>query len=273
MDRIDLNKIELASWRGEINANYDCPQLRQALGQIPQIMTSSEAEVLLASRNRLVAVNLPVGQGKIKEIVIKEFRPRGLIKLRDWLRGSKARRSFYGALNLIKNQIKTAEPIAYLETVSWRGRKEEYFLATRISQAQEIRFLFQHVQPDQLDYLLIELASLVRQMHDRGLIHRDLSDGNILVRQLGPISYEFFLLDPNRVRLKRKVSSYQRIKNLIRLGLPASKQKFFLQVYFQNKMPTFGWFWYLWAKRSFTFWLKLKKWLRLRSLARSLRWQ
>lgn len=271
MKRNELIPIAFGHWRGEINSRYDCSELREALQQIKERMAS--AQVLLATRNRVVALKLPSSQGKMMEVVVKEFGTRGLAKIRDCWRGSKARISFYRALALIKNQIKTPEPIAYLETTSCRSKERDYFLAARITQAEEVRSLFKKLLPEQLDFLLLELAPFIRQMHDRGFLHRDLSDGNILAKNIAPNCWEFFLLDPNRIKIKRKIPTYSRIKNLIRLGIPASKRKFFLETYFHGQLPLFGWFWYLGAKGCFNFWLKIKKWLRLRALARKLRIQ
>lgn len=268
-----LAQITFGYWRGEINPPYDCSELREALPQIKEMVASAQVEVLPSSRNRVVALKLPFSQGKMLEVVVKEFGTRGLAKIRDRWRGSKARRSFYQALALISNEIKTPEPIAYLEATSFWSKEKDYFLAIKINQAEEIRFLFQNLPPEQLDCLLLELAPFIRQMHDRGFLHRDLSDGNILVRKINPNLWEFFLLDPNRVKIKRNVPTYSRIKNLIRLGIPASKRKFFLEAYFDGQLPLGGWFWYLGAKGCFNLWLKIKKWLRLRALARRLRIQ
>jgi len=271
MSESDLRKIELDGWRGEIVSRYDQTVLRQVLSQLPQLTRSPEASVLMEGRNRLVCLNLPIGQNEFIEVVVKEFRPRGLVKLRSLLTGSKARRSFYGSLYLKQNLIKAPEPVAYLENCSPWQDKAEYFLATRIKDSREIRFYFQNYSPDQLDLLLLKLAAFCREMHRRGIFHRDLSDGNILVREMETGIYEFFLLDTNRVRLKGRIGRLSRIKNLIRLGLPPSKQRFFLKAYFEEEKLSFlDWLWYRSLKGLFSLWIKLKKWLRLRALARRL---
>jgi len=269
-----LRKIELDGWQGEIVSSYDHPLLRQVLSQLPQLTRSPEASVLREGRNRLVCLNLPLGQNDFVEVVVKEFRPMGLVKLRSLLTGSKARRSFYGSLYLKENLIKAPEPVAYLENRSPWQNQAEYFLATRIKDSQEIRFYFQNYSPEQIDLLLLKLAAFCREMHCRGVFHRDLSDGNILVRELETGNYEFFLLDTNRVRLKRRIGRLRRLKNLIRLGLPPSRQRFFLEAYFEEeKISLLDWLWYRSLKLLFSLWIKIKKTLRLRALARRLRIQ
>lgn len=274
MTEMALRKISGADWQGEILAKYDCPPLRQALAQIKELTLSPEARLLMEGRNRLIVLDLPLSPHEAMEVVVKEFRPTGLVKLRSLVTGSKARRSFYGALKLRQCEIKTPEPVAYLENCLSFSSQTEYFLAARIKDAQEIRFFFQNCSEEQLDLLLQQLAAFVRQIHERGVWHRDLSDGNILVKTVRANCYEFYLLDPNRVRIKRKVGRWRGLKSLIRLGIPASKQRFFLKAYLKvEKIFFLDWLWYRLNKRLFTFWIKIKKGLRLRALARRLRLQ
>lgn len=274
MNEMALRKIKGADWQGEILAKYDFPSLRQALIKIKQLTISPEARLLTEGRNRLIILDLPVNPKETMEVVVKEFRPRGLVKLRSLVTGSKARRSFYGALELTSRKINTPEPVAYIESCSRFSSQTEYFLAARISEAQEIRSFFQAYPEEPIDSLLQQLAAFVRLIHKRGIWHRDLSDGNILVKTGRPNSYEFYLLDPNRVRIKRKVGRWLGLKSLIRLGIPASRQRFFLKAYLEKEKIFFlYWLWYRLNKKLFTFWIKIKKWLHLRALARRLRLQ
>lgn len=274
VDEIVLIKINGEGWQGEILAKYDFPSLRQALSQIKSLTISPEAKLLMEGRNRLVVLDLPIGPHDLLEVVVKEFRPRGLVKLRSLISGSKARRSFYGALNLRQRQINTPEPVAYLENRTRFSSQTEYFLAVRVKDVQEIRFFFRNHLEEKIDSLLSQLASFVRQMHERGIWHRDLSDGNILVKTLATSSFDFFLLDPNRVKIRRRIGRWLRLKNLVRLGIPTSRQRFFLRAYLERERVCFlYWLWYRLNKRLFTLWIKIKKWLCLRSLAQRLRLQ
>ncbi len=88
---------------------------------------------------------------------------------------------------------------------------------------------------------------------------------------LGPSWLDFYLLDTNRIRLKRKISKLTRVKNLIRLGIPPSAQKPFLEYYLGRKLGRhFLWVWYKIDKSVYAGYVKLKRALRLRQLARKL---
>lgn len=271
MTGLALKKIRAGFFSGEIQASYDHPRLLQALAQLPELTRSGEAEIILESRNRLVALNLPLNEAEEREVVVKEFRPRGVAKLREFFTGSKAKRSFYGALILIRRKIPTPEPIGYLEGNLPGQGKVGYYLSLRLKGVEEIRFLWRRRPSEALRPLLEQLASFLRSLHWQGVWHRDLSDGNILVKLKSPGCFEFFLLDTNRLRLRKKVGRWRAVKNLIRLGIPFSEQTFFLQKYLGSSSVPFPlWLWYRLSKIAYTNWVQIKKKLRLRTLARRL---
>jgi len=268
---LGLKKIKAGFFSGEIQAPYDHPGLVQALARLHELTRSGGAEIILESRNRLVALTLPLNEAEERQVVVKEFRPRGVAKLRELLTGSKAKRSFYGALILIRRKIPTPEPIGYLEGDLPGQGKVGYYLSLRLTGVEEIRFLWRRLPSEALRTLLEQLASFLCSLHRQGVWHRDLSDGNVLVKLKSPGCFEFFLLDTNRLRLKKKVGRWRGVKNLIRLGIPFSEQTFFLQKYLGGfGVPAPLWLWYRVSKIAYTNWVQIKKKLRLRTLARRL---
>jgi serine/threonine protein kinase len=161
--------------------------------------------------------------------------------------------------------------VAYFEKRKSGFVCASFFLSEKIENAEEIRALFRRCAGSDLDSLLFSLAQHLSLCHAAGILHRDLSDGNILVKKDGQNSFAFYLLDTNRIRLRRKISGLTRVKNLIRLGIPPSAQKQFLEYYFGEKPPgQFLWVWYKINKTVYTRYVKLKRVLRLRQLARKL---
>ena len=66
------------------------------------------------------------------------------------------------------------------------------------------------------EYLLELLGQFVCRMHDAGIIHRDLSSGNILLTQQGD-SATPYLIDIGRAKLKQKLSNRERLIDVMRI--------------------------------------------------------
>jgi serine/threonine protein kinase len=168
----------------------------------------------------------------------------------------------------------TASPAGYMEKRRHGFVERSFFFAARIDAAEEIRDLLRRLPPAELRPLLSDLAGFLRECHDRGILHRDLSDGNVLVKTNDSGQAVFFLLDTNRVRIRRKLRAFCRTRNLIRLGIPPGFQKYFLRSFFGEKpLPKAHWLWYRINKGVFAGYMGLKRKLRLRQIARFLRIQ
>ncbi len=257
-----------------IETGFDDPSLLQAISRPEELWSRPGVEILNDKRNRVGVLRILLSSGRTVDIVVKEFSSRGVNKLKSLFQASKASKAWRGALALKKSGLGTAAPIAYLE-----GRKRGFvercfFFAERIEGAGEIRLLFRSLPPGEMELLLSSLGRYLSLCHERGILHRDLSDGNVLVRKDSAGGVNFYLLDTNRVRLRRKIGRFLGLKNLIRLGIPAPLQRFFLEAYFRpRQLEKKDWLWYKMNKSIFTGYIALKKKLRLRQIARRLRIQ
>ena len=265
-------------FRGEIAVEYDRPEIRGLLAGLDDRLGGPDAAVLHKGRNTVTALRLAALDGGEFEIAVKEFRVRGLTRLKTLLSASKARRAWNGARALLQAGLLTAAPVAYGE-VRRRGLVvQAVFLAERLMEGTEIRELFRDCPADTLRPLLAGLARAVRLGHDRGVVHRDLSDGNVLIAggagEKGGGEFRFYFLDTNRVRRKRRVGRFARAKNLIRLGVPQGLRHDFLKSYAGEAglRPSF-FFYYSLSKAFFEGWLRFKKKTRLRRWARRLKIQ
>ena len=175
---------------------------------------------------------------------------------------------------LIERGIDTPPPVAYLERKKGIFLNESFFLAERISGVEEIRFLFTRLLPAKLQKLMASLSQHLSLCHKKGILHHDLSDGNILVRREKSGEYRFYLIDTNRIRIKRRIGLLTGIKNLVRLGIPSELQRPFLDQYLgATPIKKFIWFWYKMNKMTYSNFIELKKKLRLRQLAQKLKIQ
>ena len=266
--------LDFGEYRGEVLSAFDDPTFIGAISRPEEIWSRPEIELLTDKRNKIGVLRNSMSSTLTRDIVVKEFSSRGIARLKSLFQDSKAARAWRGALALKEMGLGTALPAAYLEKRRHGFVERSFFFAARVSGAQEIRGLFRSLPEAELRPLLSTLAAFLSRCHDHGILHRDLSDGNILVKEGGSGSTGFFLLDTNRIRIRKKLSAYRRAKNLVRLGVPPSFQNFFLRAYFgEKRFRKTHWLWYKINKAVFTAFVSLKKKLRLRQVARRLRIQ
>jgi hypothetical protein len=227
--------------------------------------------MLPRGRNRLAAVSLKASSGRVVEAVLKQFNLRGVDRLKTLILPSKARKAWRGAKTLVEKGIPTPFPLAYLERKKAGLTSEGYFLAEKISNAREARDLFRSLQGKDLEALLRTLAVFLREAHDKGVLHKDLSDGNVLAGSDGRGGTILYLLDTNRVRVRKKIGPLRAAGNLVRLGVPRSAQPAFLSYYWDGRsVPPLFAFWYRLRKKWYTGLVALKKTLGLKKLVRKL---
>jgi hypothetical protein len=261
--------IELPPFRGMVNPQFNDPAFLDILRTSPTLLRNPAAEILQKGRNLVGAVRLPASEKGALEVVIKEFSPRGIDKLKGLFLPSKGRRAWEGAGALFERGIGTPLPLLYLEEHG-KNRHRSYFISQRLKDVEEIRGFFISGEKLFLLSLLQHLADALRFWHSLGILHRDLSDGNILVGSPDR-NPEFFLIDTNRIRILKAIGPFRGIKNLIRLGVPESLQMNFLEFYLARKpVPRRFRQWYRLAKGMFTLYLRLKKILRIKKIARKL---
>lgn len=262
--------VKISGYSGRINFVYKNPLFLEKLAAIETLIDSPEAVIIFKGRNRVAAVSFPLAAEKNTEIIIKEFNLRGVNRLKTLVFPSKAKKAWRGSVGLVKRGVPTPCPAAYLEKRKGLFIEKCYFLSQKIPFFQEIRFLFRDHKNKALKDLLSHLAAFLRRIHRKGVLHRDLSDGNILARR-EESGYTFFLVDTNRIRLRRRVGLFSGIKSLVRLGIPPSHQRFFLEKYRGEKgLSRPVWLWYKLGKSTFSGYIRVKKALGLKKLARKL---
>jgi len=264
--------LSLPPFKGRIRTSYNHPLFLQAISDCSRLLSDRDTEILLDRRNRVGVVALPQQDGREVDIVIKEFRSGGVNRLKSLFLRGKALKSWRGAEALVERGIETPPPVAYLEKRRGVFLDQSFFLAERISGVEEVRFLFPELPPSELRRLLVSLSQYLSSCHKKGMLHRDLSDGNILVKKDKSGEFRFYLIDTNRIRIKKRIGLLSGIKSLVRLGVPLDFQRFFLEHYLgTTHVKRFPWFWYRINKYLYTQFVELKKKLRLRQLAQKLK--
>lgn len=267
--------LEMPPFQGKIHPDYRDLRFLEAISDCQGLFSQPTCEILLDSRNRIGKVELHISETRTRTVVIKEFRTQWIDKLKSAFQPSKASKAWRGASALLLKGFNTSCPVALLEKRTGRFVKQSFFISEMVEDTEEIRYMFPRLEPDKLKELLSALADTLSRIHSEGLLHRDLSDGNILVkRNEDEEGYAFYLIDTNRIREKKRVRALRQAKSLVRLGIPRDFQKYFLEQHFKtDKLSSFIWFWYRFNKLGFTWIIELKKKLRLKQIAQKLKIQ
>lgn len=267
-------ELALPSFRGRLEADYQSPGFVRTISDCQKLLNKSSTEILHEGRNRIGVVRISRGDKEAEEIVVKEFRTEGINKIKSIILHSKAYKAWRGSNQLKDCGIKTPVPVAFLEKKHGFFLEQSFFLSGMVRGIEEIRHLFPSLYGDELRLLLKELARFLLYSHQQGILHRDLSDGNILVRKDEQGKYTFYLIDTNRIRKKKRIRVLSRVKNLIRLGVPPASQPEFLKMCLgKERLNYFFWFWYKLNKNTYSGFIGLKKKLRLKKIAEKLKIQ
>jgi len=171
------------------------------------------AELIHDARNQLKILTVDD-----LEIVVKSFRiPNAINQIAyAYLRDSKAKKSYENALKLQSLGITTPEPVAYIEFYENGLLKESYFLSLRSRYDFTIREpLLDPAWPDH-DLIFAQFGEFTQSLHQKEVLHRDYSPGNILISKLPDQRYRFDLVDINRMRFG-VLSDVEKMKNLAQL--------------------------------------------------------
>lgn len=180
-------------------------------------INSSFAEVQSIIQNR--RNDIRVDNINDFRVVIKSFKgmywPNRLAY--SFFRKSKAQRSFETSVRLLSLGLQVPAPVAYIDYYKWGILKSSYFISLYQEHEDLQTALSKYSNSHNLPKAF---GAFVYQLHKKGVLHQDLSNGNILcVAQNGGIN--FSMVDLNRVRFQA-ISYDAGLKNLSRLGLDPS---------------------------------------------------
>lgn len=177
--------------------NTETPWLEQLVGTLTSTGLPDGVRDVYKGRNRVVAYRPPGFDG---EVNIKAFRrPIAINRMAyGWVRKGKARRSYEHALQLRRLGIGSPLPYCYVEVFdSINFLQKSYYVSEQLGEEwQEIRFLESH--PDAAR-IVDQLAAWVAQIHTHGVLVKDLSPGNVMMRDNGDGTCSFQLVDINRM--------------------------------------------------------------------------
>ena len=150
------------------------------------------------------------------EAAIKQFAEPSIWRgiWYGWFSKSKAQRSYEYALRL--GEDFTPPPIAYREVRVFGIVRESWYACQRALCTDSFNDLIGHPDFPNRDIILDSIGEFTAELHQRGILHRDYSGGNIL---FNPDGTRIQIVDLNRVQFCRHLTREQRLQNFERLNI------------------------------------------------------
>jgi hypothetical protein len=167
------------------------------------------------------------GKGRSLNAIIKRFRyDSALRRLGFFFFSSPATRCLKAARLLESQGVLTPEPLAAAEYRSWKNRGTSYFISEEVADGCSLQFFWQSVlaglptdrRLTVKRAVLRDLAQLLSGLHSVNIYHRDLKTSNILIQGWEGRERRVFLVDLDRVEVRRRLSLAKKVKNLLQVG-------------------------------------------------------
>ncbi len=265
--------VDLHGWSGLVAPGLNPREAARSTLELMDRCLSGQGEVLYKGRNCIRTFS--PGEHPVGDITLalKIFAPPGpRRKLESLLKSPKARRAFISGSFLTDRGISTPTPLVTLERRKGFMLQQEVIAFAKHVDGVEFRKI-RHNTDGTFDGVMdsdfaVELAGFLRDFHKTGALHRDLSDGNLLV-ELGGEHPRFILLDLNRMRIRRNLSRLRALGDTIRLGLCPRIQADFVHAYTDGWGGRWSYRLYRLLRKRFLLWHRLKfirklKWLKNR---------
>ncbi len=201
----------------------DYPHLQPLIDNI-ETHFQSASQILHAERNEIRVVEF-AGE----DYVIKSFKIPNIINrfAYRYLRASKAKRSYEYSLKLGAELCPQA--VAYIEQFQHGLLARSYYISRHFNYDFTIRPLLDDAEFAGRSEILQKFAEFTYQLHQKDILHRDYSPGNILIKKQAD-AYVFKIIDVNRMQFK-SLNLQDRLTNFARLMVDDSTMKIMLDCY------------------------------------------
>ncbi len=209
---------------------YFHPDYQSYQSEILRFISHFESEgdeVMLGDRNSIKRFEF---QGTA--INIKSFKKPNAFNsfVYKYVRKSKAKRSFEYAKRLLEATISTPFPIAYIEVFSASGLQNSYYVSRHIDYDLDFRTLIHEPNyPDRIN-ILKQFTAFTFKLHEHNVNFYDHSPGNTLIVKKSEGSYDFYLIDLNRMHFE-PMDFNKRMHNFRRLWLSKTMIKVMAETY------------------------------------------
>ena len=163
-----------------------------------------------------------------EDVVVKSFKVPNLLRrlFYTFFRDTKAKKSYD---NSIKIGELTPDPVAYIEFYNGSLLSDSYFIAKKFDYDFTIREPLLDENFEDKAKIFASFAAFTLKLHDNGILHKDYSPGNILIRK-DENGYLFKVVDVNRMEFKN-LSLEERLKNFNKLWANDKDLKLIIERY------------------------------------------
>ncbi|MDR1258860.1 MAG: serine/threonine-protein kinase [Tannerellaceae bacterium] len=169
------------------------------------------------------------------DVAVKSFRIPHIINriAYTFFRPSKARRSYFNALKLQEAGVNTPSPVAYMEEKKGGLLSRSFYISSYVGYPGLLRELNDR-SLDQVKDLAEAFAHFTADVHNRGILHRDYSPGNVLYEKKEG-QYHFCLVDINRMSFCKRIDERAAALSLRRLWGNTDVIVFIAEVYARDR--------------------------------------
>jgi len=164
-----------------------------------------------------------------EEVTIKSFKiPHFMNKIvYTFLRDSKAKRSYDNSMEILEFVPK---PIGYAEYKNFGLLYDSYFVCEKYAYDFTIREVLIENNFEDRDNIFKEFATFTHALHLKGVVHLDYSPGNILIKKMSDDTYEFKIIDVNRMKFKI-LTEKEQLENFSKLWAKDDDLKIIIKSY------------------------------------------
>lgn len=161
-------------------------------------------------------------------LIVKAFKIPNMFNriVYTFFRGTKAKKSYD---NSIRISDFAPKPIGYIEFKKFGLLYDSYFISEKFDYDFTIRELLLDSKFEDRENIFREFAKFTFLLHEDGILHKDYSPGNILIKKSDK-EYTFKIVDINRMVFK-EMSVDDRLKNFSQLWAKDSDLKIIIDAY------------------------------------------
>lgn len=255
IDKVSFISYNTDEWQGAVAIKQGEDAKDKIDHMLPdRLLDLPQLSVHRDQRNKVWSSKNPVNP--TETIVIKQNRATGIRKLSYHFKASKGERHWNNASEMIRRGINSPMPIAYFEHTHKAAIRHNYYVCEFVADAFSARDAFTAFAQGEQEYAGFSkqatfqaLAQYTCKMHNRKIIHNDLSGGNLLMTKTEQNHIKVTAIDIGRATVLdlkgQKVTQKMRLIDLCRLcyKLDWPNRKEFMHTYFNEYGQEFdsGW--------------------------------